>query len=270
MPARRSATITAGMPAAIITGASAGIGRDFALLCAQKGYDVVLIARDNDRLRTLAADIRQKYSRDALVISADLSRPDTPAQIFEELANVNVEPEILINNAGFGLMGHFATLPLEEQMRMIHLNIGALTELTRLFLPGMLARRRGRILNVASTAAFQPGPLMAVYFATKAYVVSFSHAIHNEAREFGVSVTALCPGPTRTEFADRARMTNTKLFSSGRAMSSTAVARIGYDAMIAGKPLVVAGHLNAAMSFLVRFVPVQFAAGMARKFQESK
>lgn len=150
---------------------------------------------------------------------------------------------------------------------MVYLNIGALTHLSRLFLPEMIAARRGFVLNVASTAAFQPGPLMAVYFASKAYVLSFSEALFNEARDFGVGVTALCPGPTVSEFAQRAGMGNTKLFQAKSVMTAEEVASIGYRAMMRRKPVVVAGRANAAMAFLTRFAPRQLAASIARKMQ---
>ncbi len=178
--------------------------------------------------------------------------------------------DVLINNAGFGLTGKFWELTEDQQMQMIQLNIGALTQLTRLYLPDMIERRSGYILNVASTAAFQPGPLMAVYYASKSYVVSVSEAIHNEAKEFGVKVSCLCPGPTRTEFDKRAGATNSKLFEGGNVMSAVEVAQIGWQAMKEAKPLVVAGRLNAAMAFLTRFAPRQMAAGMARALQEHK
>src|SRR5437763_7441399 len=155
-------------------------------------------------------------------------------------------------------------------MQIVQLNIGALTHLTRLFLPGFVQHRRGQILNVASTAAFQPGPLMAVYYATKAYVVSFSEAVHNEVRDYGVTVTALCPGPTKTEFDKRAGSTNTKLFKRRNVMDASAVAQIGLAALKAGKPLVIAGRMNSVMAFLTRFAPRQFTASMARRFQRSE
>lgn len=258
------------MPAALITGASAGIGREFAYLCAHAGYDVVLTARSAARLEELAAEVRQRTGRKAFAIPVDLADPDSPRRLYEQAAGLDVVLEVLINNAGFGLLGNFWELDEGEQMQMVQLNIGALTHLTRLFLPGFIARRRGYILNVASTAAFQPGPLMSVYYATKAYVVSFSEAVHNEARDYGVKVTCLCPGPTRTEFNKRAGMTGTKLFKESQTMSAHSVAQIGWDALQAGKPLVVSGGLNAVMAFLTRFAPRQFTASMARRMQETQ
>ena len=256
------------MPAALITGASTGIGREFASICARDGYDVVLVARSAEKLELLATQIREQTSKSAHVLLKDLSKPDAARELFEEVSRLGIDVEILINNAGFGLLGLFWELDESEQMEMIRLNIAALTQLTRLFLPGFIQRRRGGILNVASTAAFQPGPLMAVYYASKSYVVSFSEAIYNEVRDYGVAITCLCPGPTRTEFDKRAGAVATRLFASGRAMDARTVAQIGWNGFKARKPLVIAGRLNATMAFLTRFAPTQFTARMARRFQE--
>ena len=258
------------MAAAIITGASAGIGREFARICARDGYDPVLIARSESQLQSLAAEIHQRTNRTVVVLPMDLSRPSAPHEVFQEVTRAGLSVEVLINNAGFGLLGRFWEVDESQQVDMIQVNITALTHLTRLFLPGFIKRRHGSILNVASTAAFQPGPLMSVYYATKSYVVSFSEAIHNEARDHGVTVTCLCPGPTKTEFQKRAGASNTKLFNSGLFMDPAIVAEIGWNAMKAGKPLVIAGRLNATMAFLTRFAPIQFAASMARRVQETK
>ncbi len=257
------------MPAAVVTGASTGLGREFARLCARDGYDVVLIARSRPLLEELSAEIQQSTGRAVQVIVKDLSRPEAPREVFDELTAVGLQVELLINNAGFGLVGPFWILKEQEQLDMIQLNIGALTHLTRLFLPGFVDRRRGRIMNVASTAAFQPGPLMSVYFATKAYVLSFSEAVHNEVRKHGVTVTAFCPGPTSTEFDKRAGTTHTRLFKSKNVMDAATVAKIGFAGMQRGKPLVIAGRLNTTMAFLTRFAPRQFMASMVRRFQET-
>jgi uncharacterized protein len=256
------------MAAAIITGASTGIGREFAFLCAHEGYDLVLVARSKFQLEIVASEIRETTGRSVVVIAKDLSDPKVPLEIYNEVACTELPVEVLINNAGFGLLGHFWELDEAEQMRIIQLNIGALTHLCRLFLPAFIERRRGRILNVASTAAFQPGPLMSVYYASKAYVVSFSEALHNEARDYGVTVTALCPGPTRTEFDKRAGASSTNLFKRRKVMDALEVARIGMDAMKAGRPLAIAGRMNAAIAFLTRFAPITVTAGIARRFQE--
>ncbi len=256
------------MPAALITGASTGIGRELALLCARNGFDVVLVARSRPMLESLAAEIQTSTKQSATVFEVDLSKPEAAYSLFETVSRAGLTVDMLINNAGFGLLGHIWELDAKRQSQMVGLNVGALTDLTRLFLPGMIARRSGHILNIASTAAFQPGPLMAVYYATKAYVVSFSEAVHNEAKEFGVKVACLCPGPTKTEFAERAQMNSTKLFSSGMVMSAAEVAAIGYRGMIKGKPLVIAGRMNAVGAFLTRFAPLSLTAAMARKVQE--
>jgi uncharacterized protein len=257
------------MPLAVITGASTGIGRELALICARDGYDLVLIARSQSVLEQLASDIYASTGRTARVIAKDLSHPSASTEVFYQLNNSDPHVDALINNAGFGLVGRFWELDTNEQVEMINLNILALTHLTRLLLPAMIARRQGRVLNVASTAAFQPGPLMTVYYASKAYVVSFSEALHNECRGTGVTVTVLCPGPTKTEFQRRAHATTTKLFESGRVMDASTVARIGFDAMQSGKPMAIAGRMNAAMAFLTRFAPIQFTASMARRFNSS-
>ena len=255
------------MAFALVTGASTGIGRDLAKICAGAGYDVVAVARNRAQLETLASEIMTTYRRQVRIVVKDLSRSEAPVELFSELADLHSQVELLINNAGVGMLGFFADLDAEKQMEMLRLNVDALTCVTRLFVPAMIARRKGYVLNVASTAAFQPGPLMAVYYASKAYVVSFSSALHNELKEQGVVVTALCPGPTQTEFQRRARMEATPLFR-GAVMDSITVARIGFDAMMRGKPLVVAGRLNGLMAFLTRFAPRQMAASMARRMQE--
>jgi short-subunit dehydrogenase len=257
------------MPYALITGASTGIGYELAFIAAENGYDVALVARTAEPLQAVAAEIQRKTSRKAQVFPADLSVPNAAHTLMENLMNAGVNIDVLINNAGFGLVGKFWELPADQQMQMLELNIGALTQLTRLLLPDMVERRTGYILNVASTAAFQPGPLMAVYYASKAYVLSFSEAVHNEVKEYGVKVCCLCPGPTRTEFVNRAGMTNAKLFRSG-VMSAIEVAHIGWEGMKAGKSCVVAGALNATLAFMTRFGPRQLMASAARAMQETK
>lgn len=203
-PARhRKACYRPHMPSALITGASTGIGRDLALLCARAGYDVVAVARSQNQLESLAGQIRQETKKKCHPCVADLTEPSAPERVASSLDGS--VPDILINNAGIGLRGFFHELDTAKQMHMLQLNVNALTLLTRLVLPGMIARRAGRIMNVASTAAFQPGPLMAVYYASKAYVLSFSEALHNEVKTFGVTVTTLCPGPTAPSSATEPR-----------------------------------------------------------------
>ena len=256
------------MPTALITGASTGIGSELAQIAAANGYDVILTARTAQSLQTAAADIERTTSRKTHIFPIDLAQPNAARTLLADITQAGLSIDVLINNAGFGLLGKFWELPEDEQMQMIQLNIGALTQLTRLALPGMIERRIGYILNIASTAAFQPGPLMATYYASKAYVVSFSEAIHNEAKGTGVSICCLCPGATRTEFQKRAAMQGTKLFDGSHVMSAQEVAQIGWNAMKQGKHLVIAGRMNATLAFFTRFAPRQMAAGIARALQE--
>jgi uncharacterized protein len=247
---------------ALITGASSGIGAELAELCAAAGYDLVLVARTAPSLAKLADRLVAAHRIAANSIIADLADTAAPEQILAQLRGVT--PDILINNAGFGLRGAYAETDWAVESRMIQVNIAALAHLTKLFLPAMLRRRSGRILNVASTAAFVPGPFMAVYYASKAFVLSFSEAVANEVQGTGVTVTALCPGPTETGFADVAGIKASKLFDAA-VMSAGEVARQGYDAMIAGKPEVIAGARNRWMMRAVRLAPRgMVAASVAR------
>src|SRR3954447_6416423 len=217
---------------ALITGASSGIGLDLARLFAKDGCDVVLVARSEGKLRELAAELERDCGVTAHVIALDLARPNAAEALVQRLP---ADVDVLVNNAGFGVAGPFVETDLAKELEMIQVNIVALTQLTKLLLPKMVARRRGRVLNVASTAAFQPGPLMAVYYATKAYVLSFSEAIADELRDSGVTVTALCPGPTETGFAAVAGMDQTRLFTLMKPMTSAEVAKKGYEAMKRGR-----------------------------------
>jgi len=192
------------MPTALITGATSGIGLELASLAAQDRHDLVLVARQRERLESVGRGLAEEYGVRVSVLPKDLSDPSTPPQIGRDLAARGIAVDVLVNNAGFGVYGLFAETEIDRELEMIQVNVVALTHLTKLILAGMLARRLGRILNVASTAAFQPGPLMAVYYATKAYVLSFSEALANETAGTGVTVTTLCPGPTPTGFAERA------------------------------------------------------------------
>ena len=248
----------------LITGASAGIGRDLARLFAADRNPVILVARRAEALRALATELRERHGVEATVLAADLADPGAPHQIFTQLESAGVTVDVVVNNAGFGLNGPVATLPLERQLEMIQVNVTALTALTRLFLPGMLQRNRGGVLNVASTAAFQPGPLMAVYYATKAYVESFTEALAEEVSGTALRVSCLCPGPTATEFAEAAAMTGTNLFR-GNTMTSAEVARIGYDGWRDGKVLVVAGLSNKLGMALVRAAPRSTVRRMVKR-----
>jgi len=252
---------------ALITGASSGIGLDLARLFAKDGNDVILVARSEGKLREIAAGFERDFGVKAHVIVADLARPDAPRQLVDALP---VDVDVLVNNAGFGVTGPFVRTGLAKELEMIQVNVVALTHLTKLLLPPMIARRRGRVLNVASTAAFQPGPLMAVYYATKAYVLSFSEAIADELRDSGVTVTALCPGPTETGFAAVADMTSTRLFNIAKPMSSAEVARAGYEAMKRGRRVVIPGLKNKLLTQSIRVSPRRMVTTIVRKLQESR
>jgi uncharacterized protein len=251
---------------ALITGASSGIGLDLARLFAEDGHDIVLVARSEDKLRELAKELEARHGIKATVIVADLAKPDAPQQIFVVAPAV----DILVNNAGFGTSGKFAETDLRAELDMIQVNIAALTHLTKLFLGPMLERKRGRILNVASTAAFQPGPLMAVYYATKAYVLSFSEAIAEELSGSGVTVTALCPGPTATGFQQAANMGTEALLKVMRPVSSMEVARAGYRGMMRGKRVVIPGLKNKLGVQSLRVSPRAVVTKVVRALQERR
>jgi uncharacterized protein len=254
---------------ALITGASGGIGLDLTRLFARDGCDVVLVARSEEKLREIAAELTAKHGITAHVIASDLARPDAAAEIVKMLTDRGVTVDALVNNAGLGSSGPFLESDLRGELEMIQVNIVALTQLTKLLLPGMVARRRGRILNVASTASFQPGPLMAVYYATKAYVLSFSEALAEELRNTGVTVTALCPGPTETAFAAVAGVGTVRLFTLMKPASSAAVARTGYEAMKRGRRVVVHGLMNKLLTQSLRATPRRVVTLIVRKLQEN-
>ncbi len=259
---------------ALITGASFGIGLELARIFAREGYNLVLVARSGDKLRLLAAELEKAHSTRSLILSVDLSEAGSAAYVVDQTIRANLAVDVLVNNAGFGQYGFFAESDLEECLRQIQLNVTTLTHLTRLYLPGMIERARTestpcRILNVASTAAFQAGPLMAVYYATKAYVLHFSEAIANELQGTGVTVTCLCPGPTATEFQERANITGIRLTTYGT-MDARSVAEDGYRALMAGKPVVISGFKNWLVAQSVRFAPRRMVTAIARKLQESK
>ena len=255
---------------ALITGASSGIGLDLAHVFARDGHDVILVARTESKLQDVAYDLEKHHKVKAHVIATDLSKPDAPRMVFDETRRRGLQVDVLVNNAGFGLGGKFVETDLEWELDMIQVNISAVTHLTKLFLREMVARGSGRILNLASTAAFQPGPLMAVYYATKAYVLSFSEAIAEELNDTGVTVTALCPGPTYTNFADNADVENTGLFKFMRPMSSMDVAQIGYAAMKRGKRVAITGVRNKLTAQSVRVSPRFVVTKVVRALQEKR
>jgi short-subunit dehydrogenase len=240
-------------PVVLITGASSGIGAALAKVFAAHGHEIALVARRGDRLEALAGEIAAAGRPRPTLITVDLERRDGASAIAAELSSLGLEPAIVVNNAGFGLRGAAAALSRDEQLAMIDLNVRALTELSLMFVDS-LARHRGGVLNVASLAAFLPGPGMAVYYASKAYVLSFSEALHRELSERGVRVTALCPGPVPTEFQARAGLS---LPAAARLLELSAerVAQIGYDAFMAGQRVVIAGIGNRIVVSLMRLVP---------------
>ncbi|EJN58252.1 SDR family NAD(P)-dependent oxidoreductase [Halogranum rubrum] len=239
---------------ALVTGASSGIGLELSRLLAADGYDLVLVARSEDTLRKLGEELQGDHGVNVTVVVKDLARPESPAEIQSALEERDIPVDVLVNNAGFGTSGPFAEADLDRELDEIQVNVTALTELTRRFLPRMVERGEGRILNVASTAAFQPGPYMAVYYATKAYVLSFSEAISEELRGTGVTVTALCPGATETNFDERAGVSDTPLFQ-GNVASAADVAEMGYRATMDGKAVAVYGKKAKLLTLLVRVTP---------------
>jgi hypothetical protein len=240
---------------ALITGASSGIGRELALRFAADEYDLVVVARRAAALDDLVREVTRAHGVAARAIAADLAQPAAPRQIFDELQRAGVRVDVLVNNAGFGAQGRMLEIPLERQLEMIQLNVTALTELTRRFVPDMLARNEGGILNVGSTAGFQPGPFMAVYYATKAYVIALTEALAEELSGTALRVSCLAPGPTATHFAEEANMTKTRLFRRLGTMEAADVARIGYEGWKNRKVIVVPGITNRVGVQLVRVSP---------------
>jgi short-subunit dehydrogenase len=249
----------------LITGASSGIGRELAKCFAAAGSRLVLTARSTDALQSLADELQRAHNTESNVITADLSMPGAPKSIFTELQGRGINVDVLVNNAGFGAWGLFAQLPLQRQLEMLQVNINALTELTGLFLPGMLQRRRGGIMNVASVAGFLPGPGMAVYYATKACVLSFTEALAEELRGTNVVVTALCPGPTATNFGQVAKSDKAGMVRLAR-MSSGEVARCGLSAFRKQRTVAVPGWQNRFIILLIRCFPRSIVRKLAGKF----
>ena len=256
------------MSTVLISGASGGIGYELAKLFARDHHNLILVARSADKLRQVAAEL-QTTGVQVKTVSLDLGELPAPKFLFDQLQREGVAVDILVNNAGFGAHGDFATMPDDQILGQINLNITALTELTRLFLPPMIARRKGRIMNVASTAGFQPGPLMAVYYATKAYVISFSEAIANELRDSGVTVTCFCPGATHTGFATRAGNDKSRLFKQLGAMSADKVALDGYRALMEGRTLAISGAHNWLVAQSTRLAPRKMVTAISRWISET-
>lgn len=249
----------------LITGASKGIGRELSIIFAGKGYDLILVARSKELLLELSLKLEKKYNTKVTILEKDLTLKEAPVEIYEEIKERNIH--ILINNAGYGDYMEFAHTDWDKQYNMIQLNITALMQMTRLFLPDMLKRRQGKILNLASTASFLPGPNMSVYYATKAAVLSFSQAVAKEVEGKGVTVTALCPGPTSTNFEAAAGLMNSKLFHSLKVAGPKEVALYGYHALMKGKPVAVHGISNKLLVFGVRLAPRNLTLSLINQIQ---
>ncbi len=244
---------------ALITGATSGLGYEFVQLLAKEQYNLIVVARNEEKLLSIKSEFPLL---NVTTIPMDLSKPGSVRKLVEEIQEKELQVDVLINNAGFGLLGKFDELNVEKQLEMIQLNISALTELTHAFLPQMKKQKFGQIMNVASTAAFQPGPMMAVYYATKAYVLSFSEALVEELAGTGVTVTTLCPGATKTNFGSVANVEKTKMFSN--AMDATTVAALGYNGMKNGKRVVITGNSNKIGATAAKFLPRSTAAKIAK------
>jgi short-subunit dehydrogenase len=253
---------------ALVSGASGGIGYQLAGLFARNNHNLVLVARNSDKLTQAADDLKQQFGVSAKAIALDLAIPEAPQSLFGRLQRDGITIDILVNNAGYGVLGPFAEIPVESSLDQIQLNITALTNLTRLFLGPMLQRGSGKILNVASTAGFQPGPLMAVYYATKAYVISFSEALANELDGTGITVTCLCPGPTTTGFASRAGNDKSRLFKQLRPMDAKTVALKGYRGLMSGKTLVIPGLRNWLLTESLRISPRKVVTAVSRRLMD--
>ena len=253
----------------LITGASSGIGERLTHYFGRDGYSMVLVARQAEKLEELARILKQTYGVETWACPYDLKEPNAPTALFRELAGKDINVQMLVNNAGFGEYGFFEEISLEKQLAMMQVNIVAVVHLSKIFLEQLPKGIPGKILNVASTAAFQPGPLMAVYYASKAFVLSFSEALANELATRKVTVTALCPGPTRTEFEARAGLSGSNLFA-GNIASPEEVAEEAYEGLMAGKTVVIPGFKNQLMAFSTRLAPRKLVTSIVRYMQEKR
>jgi hypothetical protein len=253
----------------LITGASSGIGLEFAKIFAREGHNLILIARSKDTLEIVKEELSKKYSIEIKIIIKDLEFYSSPQEIYDEIKREEIYVNILINNAGFGTYGPFIKTDLDTELRMIQVNITALTHLTKLFLKDMIKNNSGRILNVASVAAFQPGPLMAVYYASKAYVLSFSEAIAEELKETKIRVTTLCPGPVKTNFAKVANANSIKSFNSN-IPSAKEVAEYGYKAMYTNQRVAIHSLKYKTLIQLIKFMPRKLVTKILKKIQEKR
>jgi len=255
---------------ALVTGASGGIGLDLARLLAKDKHDLVLVARSEDKLKEAKSSIEKEFGVNVKIIIADLSLPEAATQLYDEIQKEKIHIDILINNAGYGDFGSFASCDWTKQERMINLNVLSLSKITHYFLPAMIKSGHGKIMNLGSIASFLPGPMMSTYYATKAYVLSFSCSLANELKGTGVTITALCPGPVDTGFVAAAALEGSKLFHSFKPMTSPDVAAYGYRRMMKGKLLAIPGTMNKLMVTSIRFSPRKLVASIVRKVQEKR
>ncbi|WP_375512304.1 SDR family NAD(P)-dependent oxidoreductase [uncultured Nostoc sp.] len=255
---------------ALITGAAGGIGYELACIFAAHDYNLVLVDRNGSKLVEIAVKFQEKFGILVKPIVKDLSISTAPEEIFTELQKADINVDVLVNNAGFGIYGLFHETDLATELEMLQVNLVCLTHLTKLFVKHMIKQGEGKILNVASAAAFQPGPLMAVYFATKAYILSFSEAIANELEGTGVTVTVLCPGSTASAFHERTGMADSKLLKGKKMMDAQTVAEIGFRALMKGQTIVIPGFMNKLLAKSVRFVPRKLVTKFVRNMQEDK
>jgi short-subunit dehydrogenase len=254
---------------ALITGASSGIGFELAHLFARDGYRLILLARNRSTLRQIGDDLQERYSITVRIAPKDLAHPATPTELYNELREAGILVDVLVNNAGFGLAGGFLSTDWTQESEMLQVNVVAATHLTKLFLPQIRARE-GKIMNVASTAAFQPGPFMSVYYASKAYLLSFTEALAEELEGSGVTVTCLCPGPVKTNFQRRAYLQGTAMVNSPLMVDVREVARIGYEGLKHGRRIVIPGWKNRLGVELLRVSPRSTVTKVVRRLQEKK
>ena len=253
---------------ALITGASSGIGYELTKFFARDGIHLVLIARSEDKLNKLAEELKSQYEIDVQVISEDLSNPDSVEKIYQYTKDKDLKIEYLVNNAGFGDHGLFVRTKWEKERKMIDLNVTSLTYLTKLYGKDMAYRKSGKIMNLASTASFQPGPFMNVYFATKHYVLAFSEALNKELKKFNVSVTALCPGPTASGFQKEANVEGSDFANNSNLPTSEEVAEYGYKKMMNGKTVAIHGLKNKLLAASVRFMPRNVVTNITAKMMK--
>lgn len=249
---------------ALITGASSGIGYELSKNFARNAYNLVLVSRTKEQLDAISKELENEYAIQTKVIPKDLSKPDAPQELYDEIVADGIEIAVLVNNAGVGLNGKFVDISAEKQLELIQLNITSLTMLCKFFGADMVKKRSGRILNVASTAAFQAGPIMSTYYASKSYVLLFSEGINNEFAQDGVDVSVLCPGPTNTGFGDRAEMKDTKILNVPWMMNAAEVAEIGYAGLMNRKKLIIPGFMNKTLAFSSRLMPRSLLVLIAR------